>query len=114
MMNLNTKRAVVEKNGRIEWVSGSFGSKVSMLYPMSILKGEGATSEFTGITFAGRGQNLDTGTKVVHAAPHTSSTIHSKSISKDGGVATYRGLILSLIHISLKRWFLVKIPTKRY
>ncbi len=93
MMNLNTKRAVVEKNGRIEWVSGSFGSKVSMLYPMSILKGEGATSEFTGITFAGRGQNLDTGTKVVHAAPHTSSTIHSKSISKDGGVATYRGLI---------------------
>lgn len=93
MYNLNTKRAIVEKNGSIEWVSGSFGSKVSMLYPMSVLKGEGARAEFTGITFAGKGQHLDTGTKVVHAAPHTSSTINSKSISKDGGVALYRGLV---------------------
>ncbi|QAA31910.1 Fe-S cluster assembly protein SufB [Clostridium manihotivorum] len=93
MLNLNTKRCVVEKNGTIEWVSGSFGSKVSMLYPMSILKGEGAKSEFTGITFASSGQTLDTGTKVVHAAPNTSSTIHSKSISKDGGTAVYRGVV---------------------
>lgn len=93
MLNLNTKRAIVEKNGRIEWVSGSFGSKVSMLYPMSILKGEGARSEFTGITFAGKGQHLDTGTKVVHAAPNTSSMINSKSISKDGGIAVYRGAV---------------------
>lgn len=93
MYNLNTKRCVVEKNGRIEWVSGSFGSKVSMLYPMSILKGEGASSEFTGITFAAKGQYLDTGTKVVHLAPNTSSVIHSKSISKDGGHAFYRGLL---------------------
>lgn len=93
MYNLNTKRAVVDKNARIEWVSGSFGSKVSMLYPMSILKGEGARSEFTGITFAGAGQHLDTGSKVVHAAPHTTSVVNSKSISKNGGVAIYRGLL---------------------
>lgn len=93
MYNLNTKRAVVDKNGTIEWVSGSFGSKVSMLYPMSVLRGEGAKAEFTGITFAGRGQHLDTGAKVIHAAPYTSSTINSKSISKDGGVALYRGAI---------------------
>lgn len=93
MYNLNTKRAVVDKNGVIEWVSGSFGSKVSMLYPMSILRGEGAKSEFTGITFAAKGQYLDTGTKVVHAAPYTTSTVNSKSISKDGGHAFYRGLL---------------------
>ena len=93
MYNLNTKRAIVGKNGAIEWVSGSFGSKVSMLYPMSILKGEGARSEFTGITFASNGQHLDTGTKVVHAAPNTTSTVNSKSISKNGGYAFYRGLI---------------------
>lgn len=93
MYNLNTKRAVVDKNGTIEWISGSFGSKVSMLYPMSILRGEGARSEFTGITFAAEGQHLDTGTKVVHAAPHTTSTVNSKSISKDGGYAFYRGLL---------------------
>jgi Fe-S cluster assembly protein SufB len=93
MLNLNTKRAVVDKNGTIEWVSGSFGSKISMLYPMSILRGEGAKSEFTGITFAGKDQILDTGTKVVHAAPYTSSTINTKSISKDGGAAIYRGAV---------------------
>lgn len=93
MLNLNTKRALVEKNGTIEWVSGSFGSKISMLYPMSILKGEGAKSEFTGITFAGKGQHLDTGTKVVHAAPYTSSTVNTKSISKGGGTAVYRGSV---------------------
>lgn len=93
MYNLNTKRAIVDKNGTIEWISGSFGSKVSMLYPMSILRGEGARAEFTGITFAAEGQHLDTGTKVVHAAPYTTSTVNSKSISKDGGTAFYRGLL---------------------
>lgn len=93
MYNLNTKRAIVEENGRIEWVSGSFGSKVSMLYPSSILVGENASSEFTGISFAGAGQNLDTGAQVVHAAPNTKSTIYTKSISKGGGVAIYRGLV---------------------
>ena len=90
MYNLNTKRAVVEEGGTIEWVSGSFGSHVSYLYPMSILKGEGARMEFTGITFAGKGQNLDTGAKVVHSAPDTSSYINTKSISKDGGISTFR------------------------
>lgn len=93
MMNLNTKRASVERNGIIEWVSGSFGSKVSMLYPMSILKGEGARAEFTGVTFASKGQILDTGAKVIHAAPYTSSSINSKSISKGGGKAVYRGAL---------------------
>ncbi|MCR3757665.1 Fe-S cluster assembly protein SufB [Clostridium felsineum] len=93
MLNLNTKRAVVEKNGTIEWVSGSFGSKKSMLYPMSILKGEGAKSEYTGVTFAGEGQHLDTGAKVVHAAPYTSSTISAKSLSNKGGTCIYRGSV---------------------
>lgn len=93
MYNLNTKRALVGKHGTIEWVSGSFGSKVSCLYPMSILNGEGAHCEFTGVTFAGEGQFLDTGSKVVHNAPHTTSNVNSKSISKSGGVALYRGLL---------------------
>jgi Fe-S cluster assembly protein SufB len=93
MFNLNTKRCLVDKNGVIEWVSGSFGSRVSMLSPMSILRGEGAKAEFTGITFAGEGQYLDTGAKVVHAAPYTTSNINSKSISKGGGTAVYRGVV---------------------
>ena len=94
MYNLNTKRALVEEGGVIEWVSGSFGSHVSYLYPMSILKGRGSKMEFTGITFAGKGQNLDTGAKVVHAAPETSSYINTKSISKDGGVSTFRSSVV--------------------
>ena len=94
MYNLNTKRAKVEEGGKIEWVSGSFGSHVSYLYPMSILNGEGASAEFTGITFAGKGQNLDTGTKVVHNAPNTSSYVNTKSISKDGGVSTFRSSVV--------------------
>jgi len=93
MMNLNTKRALVEKDGLIEWVSGSFGSHVSMLYPCSVLHGEGARAEFTGVTFAGKGQNLDTGAIVVHAAPHTSSNINTRTISKSGGAATYRSAV---------------------
>ena len=93
MMNLNTKKAIVGKNAEIDWVTGSFGSKVSMLYPMSILNGEGAKTEYTGITFAGKGQNLDTGFKVVHNAKNTSSVVNSKSISKDGGSCTYRALV---------------------
>jgi len=94
MYNLNTKRAVVEEGGRIEWVSGSFGSHVSYLYPMSILKGKGSRMEFTGITFAGAGQNLDTGAKVVHSAPDTSSFINTKSISKGGGTSTFRSAVV--------------------
>lgn len=90
MMNLNTKKAIVSSNGKIEWVTGSFGSKISMLYPMSILNGENAKCEFTGISFAGKGQNLDTGLKIVHNAENTSSVVNSKSISKDGGICTFR------------------------
>ena len=93
MLNLNTKKAIVGKNAQIDWVSGSFGSKISMLYPMSILNGEGAKTEYTGISFAGKGQNLDTGFKVIHNSPNTSSLINSKSISKNGGAATYRALV---------------------
>ena len=93
MMNLNTKKALVGKNAQIDWVTGSFGSKVSMLYPMSILNGEGAKTEYTGITFAGKGQNLDTGFKVIHNAKNTSSVVNSKSISNDGGACTYRALV---------------------
>ena len=96
MYNLNTKRARCEEGATIEWVSGSFGSHVSYLYPSSILAGEGAKAEFTGITFAGKGQNLDTGAKMVHAAPHTSSFINTKSISKDGGISTYRSSVTVL------------------
>ncbi|MGI6002371.1 MAG: Fe-S cluster assembly protein SufB [Lachnospiraceae bacterium] len=94
MYNLNTKRAIVAEGGKIEWVSGSFGSHTSYLYPMSVLQGRGARCEFTGITFAGKGQELDTGAKVVHNAPDTSSYINTKSISKDGGVSVFRSAVV--------------------
>ena len=94
MYNLNTKRALVEEGGVMEWVSGSFGSHISYLYPMTILNGEHAKCEFTGITFAGEGQNLDTGAKMVHNAPYTSSVINTKSISKSGGISTYRSSVV--------------------
>ena len=94
MYNLNTKRALVEEGGKIEWVSGSFGSHTSYLYPMSMLNGKGAKSEFTGITFAGYGQNLDTGCKIVHNAPETSSYVNTRSISKSGGISTFRSSVV--------------------
>ena len=94
MYNLNTKRAIVEEGGVMEWVSGSFGSHVSYLYPMTILNGKGARTEFTGITFAGHDQNLDTGAKVVHNAPETNSYINTKSISKDGGISVFRSSVV--------------------
>ncbi len=94
MYNLNTKRALVDEGGVIEWVSGSFGSHVSCLYPMSVLKGRGARAEFTGVTFAAQGQNLDTGAKMVHAAPDTSSYMNTRSISKDGGASTFRSSVV--------------------
>ncbi|MCR5494178.1 MAG: Fe-S cluster assembly protein SufB [Treponema sp.] len=93
MYNLNTKRARVEEGGIVEWVSGSFGSHVGCLYPESDLVGRGARAEFTGITFAGAGQDLDTGAKMVHLAPDTTSLINSKSISKGGGKSTYRSAV---------------------
>ena len=93
MYNLNTKRARVEENGVIEWISGSFGSHVSYLYPESDLVGRGARAEFTGITFAGSGQSLDTGAKMVHLAPDTTSLITTKSVSKGGGEGYFRSAI---------------------
>jgi len=94
MYNLNTKRATVGENAKVEWVSGSFGSHVSYLYPMSILNGRGASAEFTGITFAGEGQDLDTGAKIVHNAPETSSYMNTRSISKSGGASTFRSSVI--------------------
>ncbi len=94
MYNLNTKRARVEENGIMEWVSGSFGSHISYLYPMTILKGDNARAEFTGVTFAGAGQNLDTGAKMVHIGKDTSSYISTRSISKSGGISTYRSAVV--------------------
>lgn len=93
MLNLNTKKAICQKNAQIDWISGSFGSKISMLYPMSVLAGDNSKTEYTGISFAGEGQNLDTGFKVLHLAKNTSSVISSKSISKCGGIATYRSQV---------------------
>ena len=94
MYNLNTKRATVEEGGKMEWVSGSFGSHTSYLYPMTILKGDDSKVEFTGITFAGEGQDLDTGLKVVHTGQRTVSTVNTKSISKSGGISTFRSAVV--------------------
>lgn len=91
--NLNTKRALVDENGIMEWVSGQMGSGVTMLYPCSILRGPYARTENLGIAFAGPGQYQDVGAKAIHAAPHTKSTIRSKSICIGGGVAIFRGLV---------------------
>ena len=91
--NLNTKRAIVEKNGVVEWINGNMGSGCTMLYPCSVLVGEGARSDSLGIAFAGPDQNQDTGSKVLHLAPNTSSTIRAKSISKGGGISSYRGSV---------------------
>ena len=94
MYNLNTKRAIVEEGGTIEWVSGSFGSHIGCLYPMSILKGDNSKMEFTGVTFAGSGQNLDTGAKAVHIGKSTSSFMNTRSISKSGGISTFRSSVV--------------------
>lgn len=91
--NLNTKRAIVQKNGVIEWINGNMGSKITMLYPTSVLVGEYAKSDFLGIAFAGKDQDQDTGTKVYHLAKNTTSNVRSKSIAKGGGITSYRGLI---------------------
>ena len=91
--NLVTKRAVAERNATMEWVDGNLGSQITMKYPAVLLKGEGAHGEVLSIAFAGKGQHQDAGGKITHMAPNTSSVITSKSISKDGGQASYRGLI---------------------
>ena len=91
--NLVTKRAVAHKEATMEWVDGNLGSKLTMKYPSVYMLGEGAHAEILSIAFAGVGQHQDAGGKVVHGAPHTSSIITSKSISKDGGRSSYRGLV---------------------
>ncbi|HLU09745.1 MAG TPA: Fe-S cluster assembly protein SufB [Oceanobacillus sp.] len=91
--NLVTKRAIAHKNATMEWVDGNLGSKVTMKYPAVILAGEGAHGEVLSIAFAGHGQHQDAGAKITHLAPKTTSQIISKSISKDGGRASYRGLL---------------------
>ena len=93
MYNLNTKRALVSEGGKIEWVTGSFGSQVSMLYPMGILNGRGAGMEYTGVSLADSGQDLDTGVKVVITAPDCYTLMNSKSIAKGTGKNTFRSLV---------------------
>lgn len=89
--NLNTKRAIVKKDATMEWIGGNMGSGVTMLYPCSMLVGEGARCDHLAIAFANEDQWQDTGAKIFHLAPHTSSNVISKSISKGGGCSVYRG-----------------------
>ncbi len=91
--NLNTKKALVQDDGKMIWVSGSFGSHTTCLYPSTVLRGDRSSCEFTGITFAGKEQFLDTGSKVECYGRDTNFTIHAKSISKAGGASVYRGLV---------------------
>jgi Fe-S cluster assembly protein SufB len=91
--NLVTKRAIAHRNARVEWIDGNLGSKLTMKYPAVYLVGEGAHAEILSVAFSGRGQHQDAGSKVIHAAPNTTSVVTSKSISKDGGRGSYRGLV---------------------
>lgn len=91
--NLVTKRAIAEEGAIMEWVDGNLGSRVTMKYPSVYLNGKGAHGEILSLAFAGEGQHQDAGGKVVHNAPNTSSKIMSKSISKNGGRTSYRGLV---------------------
>jgi Fe-S cluster assembly protein SufB len=93
VFNLVTKRAVAHEKATMEWVDCNLGSKLTMKYPSIYLLGREAHGEILSIAFAGEGQHQDAGGKIIHAAPKTSSSIFSKSISKDGGRATYRGLL---------------------
>ncbi|MBU0743732.1 Fe-S cluster assembly protein SufB [bacterium] len=93
VLNLVTKRAHAYEDAVVEWVDGNLGSKLTMKYPSIVLKGERAHGEVLSIAFAGHGQHQDAGAKMVHAAPNTTSRIVSKSISKDDGRSSYRGLV---------------------
>ena len=93
IFNLVTKRAIAKKNATVEWVDGNLGSKLTMKFPCVYLSGEYAKAEILSIAFAGTGQHQDAGAKVIHIAPNTSSRITSKSISKDKGIASYRGMV---------------------
>ena len=91
--NLVTKRGIAHENSNIEWVDGYIGSKLTMKYPSVILKGKGSHAEVISVAYAGAGQHQDTGAKIHHLADNTTSTILSKSISKDGGRGSYRGMV---------------------
>ncbi len=91
--NLNTKRGIVHESGTLEWINGNMGSKITMLYPCSVLKGDNSKTEYLGIAYASSGQYQDTGCKVYHIGKNTSSVIVSKGISKSGGSSSYRGLV---------------------
>jgi Fe-S cluster assembly protein SufB len=91
--NLVTKRARAEAEAHVEWVDGNIGSRLTMKYPSVVMVGPKASGEVLSVAYAGAGQHQDTGAKMIHAAPETTSTIVSKSISKDGGHSTYRGLV---------------------
>ncbi len=93
VFNLVTKRAVAHENATMEWVDCNLGSKLTMKYPSIYLLGDGAHGEVLSIAFAGNGQHQDAGAKIIHGAPNTTSSIFAKSISKDGGRSTYRGLL---------------------
>ena len=91
--NLVTKRMLIEEDGVGEWIDGNLGSKVNMKYPALVLKGKGAHGELLSLAYAGKGQHQDTGGKAIHLAPFTTSTLTSKSVSVNGGRASYRGLV---------------------
>jgi Fe-S cluster assembly protein SufB len=91
--NLVTKRAVAQEAATMEWVDCNLGSKLTMKYPAVYMMGPGAHGEILSVAFAGKGQHQDAGGKMVHGAPNTTSLVTSKSISKDGGRASYRGLL---------------------
>jgi Fe-S cluster assembly protein SufB len=92
IFNLVTKRAIAYEDAQMEWVDGNIGSRLTMKYPSIYLMGEGARGEILSVAYAGEGQHQDAGGKVIHAAPHTTSRITNKSVSKGGGKTTYRGL----------------------
>ncbi len=93
MFNLVTKRARVETEGHMEWIDGNIGSRLTMKYPAVVMVGPKASGEVLSVAYAGEGQHQDAGAKMTHAAPETTSRIVSKSISKDGGRTSYRGLV---------------------
>jgi Fe-S cluster assembly protein SufB len=93
VFNLVTKRAKVEAEGHMEWIDGNIGSRLTMKYPGVVMVGPKASGEVLSVAYAGAGQHQDTGAKMIHAAPETTSKIVSKSISKDGGRTSYRGLV---------------------
>ena len=93
VFNLVTKRALVEAEGHMEWIDGNIGSRLTMKYPAVVMVGPKASGEVLSVAYAGAGQHQDAGAKMTHAAPETTSKIVSKSISKDGGRSSYRGLV---------------------